>query len=117
MKERTFSNMKEALKGLEEAGYTASFIFENNQLRVAESDQTFKAGELKIVETFRFEGESNPDDMSIIYVIESKGGCKGTLTDAFGVYGTSEISEFMDRVSDSRSEEERPNILPSDSVC
>jgi hypothetical protein len=29
---------------------------------------------------------SDPDDMAIVYAIEGKGGIRGTLADAFGVY-------------------------------
>lgn len=42
--------------------------------------------ELKIIKTFRFEGDSNPDDSSIIYLIEANDGLIGYSMDAYGVY-------------------------------
>ncbi len=38
-----------------------------------------------IREVHRFEGVSDPDDMEILYAIESVRGVRGTLADAFGV--------------------------------
>ena len=35
---------------------------------------------------YRFEGDSSPDDNSVLYAIESKGGIKGVLVDAYGTY-------------------------------
>lgn len=42
--------------------------------------------ELKIIKTFRFEGESDPSDSSIIYVLEANDGLTGYSMDAYGVY-------------------------------
>ena len=39
-----------------------------------------------IREFHRVEGVSDPDDMAIVYAIESKSGVRGTFADAFGVY-------------------------------
>ncbi|WP_276482158.1 hypothetical protein [Paraflavitalea pollutisoli] len=45
----------------------------------------YQPDDLKIIRTFRFEGESNPDDSSILYVIEAKDGTVGYSLDAYGV--------------------------------
>lgn len=41
---------------------------------------------LTIIKTFRFEGESDPSDSSILYVIEANDGLIGYSIDAYGVY-------------------------------
>ncbi len=41
---------------------------------------------LNIIKTFRFEGESDPSDSSILYVIEANDGLVGYSIDAYGVY-------------------------------
>src|SRR5207249_9152564 len=46
----------------------------------------------------RFEGGSDPDDMAIIYALESASGLHGTLVDAFGVYSNPAISAYLGRV-------------------
>ena len=52
----------------------------------------FRAEDLTIREFHRFEGVSDPDDMSIVYAIESRDGTRGTLVDAFGVYSNPAVT-------------------------
>jgi hypothetical protein len=42
--------------------------------------------ELKIIKTYRFEGDSDPSDEAIIYVIKANDGIIGYSLDAYGVY-------------------------------
>lgn len=44
----------------------------------------YQPGELEIVKVFRFEGESNPSDSEILYVIRAKDGLVGYSQDAYG---------------------------------
>jgi hypothetical protein len=67
-------------------------------LRAAEGGRTFRADELLIREFHRFEGVSDPDDMSIVYAIESRDGTRGTLVDAFGVYASPAVALVLERV-------------------
>ena len=46
----------------------------------------YKATELDVVKFYRSEGMSNPDDNTILYVIETTTGEKGHLVDAYGMY-------------------------------
>ncbi len=41
---------------------------------------------VRLPKEFRFEGDSNPDDSSIIYLIEANDGLIGYSMDAYGVY-------------------------------
>ena len=54
--------------------------------------------QIEIINFFRFEGESDPDDNAILYVIETNDGVKGILIDAYGVYNSSKISQFLRNV-------------------
>lgn len=54
--------------------------------------------ELSIVEHYRFEGASDPDDMSVIYAIKSDDGLKGIVADAFGVYANPDLGGFLEKV-------------------
>jgi len=38
---------------------------------------------------------SDPDDMAIVYAIETAGGIRGTLVDAYGVYSDPAVSAFL----------------------
>ena len=46
----------------------------------------------------RFEGVSDPDDMAIVYGIESLDGTQGSLVDAFGTYSNATVSAFLQDV-------------------
>ncbi len=46
----------------------------------------YKPEELKIIRTYRFEGESDPSDSAIIYLFEANDGLIGYSIDAYGVY-------------------------------
>mgnify|MGYP003651233956 FL=1 len=41
---------------------------------------------LEVIKYYRFEGMSDPDDNTILYVIETTTGEKGLLVDAYGMY-------------------------------
>jgi len=64
----------------------------------------FRPDEVVIREYRRFEGVSDPDDMSIVYAIETEGGTRGTLVDAYGVYSDPAVSTFLSTVPMRRSE-------------
>ncbi len=91
------------LDRLDHRGFTAHFGVIGDGLRDLGTGATFRADEIRICDTFRFEGVSDPDDMAIVYAIESRTGVRGTLVDAFGVYSNPAISEFMDRVAIGRA--------------
>ena len=52
--------------------------------------------DLKIIRTYRFEGESDPSDSSIIYLIEANDGLVGYSMDAYGVYSDHEDDGYDD---------------------
>ncbi len=76
-------------------GYTDDFKVTDEGLKSLRTDKIYQPDDISIVNFFRFEGISDPDDMSILYVIETNDGIKGTLIDAFGTYADPEITEFI----------------------
>jgi hypothetical protein len=98
MNSKPYTNMLEAIQGLRRRGFTGNFEFLNREFRDVSSGRTFKAGELTIVEHHRFEGVSDPDDMSVVYAIESDAGPKGVIADAFGVYANPDLGRFLENV-------------------
>ncbi|MGK7396141.1 MAG: hypothetical protein ACNS62_16305 [Candidatus Cyclobacteriaceae bacterium M3_2C_046] len=90
--------LTEKLETLASEGYQDQFIFSDNKLKNNQSGQIYGPEDLEIIKMFRFEGESNPADMSILYVLESKKGEKGTLVNAYGTYGDHELDEFIKKL-------------------
>lgn len=52
--------------------------------------------QLSILKTYRFEGESNPSDMEILYIIKANDGLIGYSIDAYGMYSNHEHEEGYD---------------------
>jgi hypothetical protein len=77
--------MTGAIADLVRRGFTANLRVVPGGLRAA-TGETLRPRDLVIREVHRFEGVSDPDDMEILYAIESASGVRGTLADAFGVY-------------------------------
>ncbi|MDB5200696.1 MAG: hypothetical protein JWQ27_105 [Ferruginibacter sp.] len=46
----------------------------------------YQPEDCRIVKTYRFEGMSDPGDMSILYIIQTNDGLTGYSLDAYGVY-------------------------------
>jgi hypothetical protein len=90
------TDQEKLMKKLEEEGYTDQFRVEKKVLHsLTETKKTYKPKDVKAVNFYRFEGISDPDDMSILYAIETCDGRKGTLVDAYGRYSDEATGEFM----------------------
>jgi hypothetical protein len=96
------TDMEKCLAKLESEGYTDQYRVEKGRLCNLTSKKKYKAKEVKAVNFYRFEGISNPDDMSILYAIETSDGRKGTLADAYGFYSDDETGEFMNQIEISK---------------
>ncbi len=99
MSVKRYTNMVEAIEELKKRGFTANFEFLDQTFRDVDSGRTFKADELTIVEHHRFEGASDPDDMSVVYAMESDDGLKGVIADAFGLYANPDLGGFLEKVT------------------
>jgi hypothetical protein len=86
------------MEELHEKGFTEHLTVSGDRLVVLDRDVSFSADEVVIRCVERFEGISDPDDMSVVYAIETESGLRGTLTDAFGVYSNPEVTAFIERV-------------------
>lgn len=92
---RTFDTLSEAVETLQLAGYTYDFNLTKNQLECQQLQAVFDESEFEVDEFHRFEGDSNPDDTSIIYAIHTCTGAKGLLVDAYGVYSSALSPEMI----------------------
>ncbi|GAC1419221.1 MAG: hypothetical protein NVS1B13_20010 [Flavisolibacter sp.] len=93
------TDLQKCLAKLEVNGYNDQFKVENKRLvSLKEGKNKYKPKEVKAVNFYRFEGDSNPDDTSILYAIETIDGRKGTLIDAYGNYSDDDTGAFMQEV-------------------
>ena len=79
--------MLDALNDLKERGFTLDFNLANGVLHNSNQEVTLSPDDFEICEFYRFEGMSQPDDMSIVYAIKSdKYNVKGVFVNAYGTY-------------------------------
>ena len=97
--ERSLINVEHKLN---KDGFTEDFRVMDGRLHTIGNDRSkgYSPNEVTIVDFYRFEGESNPDDMSILYAIQTADGVKGTISTAFGTYADSDVDEFLRTVED-----------------
>lgn len=56
----------------------------------------YQPEDLQIIKVFRFEGESDPSDMAIIYILRTGDGVTGYSLDAYGAYSSHEQESGYD---------------------
>ena len=54
----------------------------------------YQADELKIIKTYRFEGESDPSDSSILYLMEGNDGTIGYSVDSYGAFSNHDDVDY-----------------------
>jgi hypothetical protein len=100
------TTLTEVLALASEHGYTASFrAVDGDNLQITDGARNLSPEDVRIPNFYRFEGASNPDDMAILYLIETNDGFKGALVDAYGTYSDEKISEFVKAVTDIQKSE------------
>lgn len=92
-------------------GYTVNFKVEKDLLWDS-GYRYYKPGEVTIKDFYRFEGESDPADNSILYLITTTDGQKGMLTDAYGAYGDARIAEFVKKVTHIQKQKPEAKYIP-----
>ncbi len=96
--DNAYSSLSVAIRKLQEEGYTEDFNLCNAGVENKTKKKVHAASELNVVKYYRFEGESNPDDNTVLYVIETASGDKGLLLDAYGAYSGNVPKELMDKL-------------------
>ncbi|HEX2532500.1 MAG TPA: hypothetical protein VHK69_02125 [Chitinophagaceae bacterium] len=92
------TDLQKCLNKLEAEGYNDQYKMQGESLYNLSCGVNYKPEDLIAVNFYRFEGPSNPDDMSILYAIETTDGRKGTIIDAYGLYADENLGAFMQAV-------------------
>ena len=80
---------------MKEEGFKEDFQVTDRGLTTFDKGKHYQPDQVKIVSFYRFEGESDPGDNMILYVIETDDGCRGTLADGYGAYADQDVSKFI----------------------
>ncbi len=82
-----YDNLIDALKDLKAKGYSTDFNIAFDNIQCNHTGKALSPAEFEIVAHYRFEADTDPDESSVLYVVESKDGAlKGTLITPYGIY-------------------------------
>ncbi|SDQ29498.1 phosphoribosylpyrophosphate synthetase [Flagellimonas zhangzhouensis] len=79
MNKHSFSTLSEAVNTLTSEGFKEDFEAGETSIIALYSKKEYDPSELKILGTYRFEGETNPSDEATVFALEASDGTKGTL--------------------------------------
>ncbi len=89
----------EALERLRALGYASSFsATDDGELRCEDCDTRHDPATMRIDETVRFEGSSNPGDEGILLALRCSCEMRGVYTSAYGPAATTADSAVLTRL-------------------
>ncbi len=96
----SYDTLSQATTALKKQGYKIDFDFKEGKLQDVNSKEEYESSKFHIVKLFRFEGMTNPSDMSIVYAISTADGekNKGLLIDAYGTYSDDDSAEALKKM-------------------
>ncbi len=103
--------MVSCLNSLLTQGFETQFKAVKNGLKSLATEKVYSAEEVQVLNFYRFEGESDPADNSIVYAIETKDGERGTLIDAYGPYSDTNVTKFMQMVEEINKKTQKEQSL------
>lgn len=96
------TTLSRVLEKLHEKGFDHELrMSDHGRLQNTDEQKIYNPEDLTIIKTYRFEGESDPSDSSILYVMEDQQGIKGYVLDAYGAYSShteAGFNEFMQKI-------------------
>ncbi|GLR17561.1 phosphoribosylpyrophosphate synthetase [Portibacter lacus] len=99
MKQNNYDTLSEAVKAMQDKGYTEDFSIKEEGIECVKLDTTMKPSDFDVDQMFRFEGMTNPDDSSVLYAISSeKNNLKGLLVSAYGTYADPMNMEMVQKL-------------------
>ncbi|MBP0903690.1 hypothetical protein ACFSKN_03810 [Mariniflexile gromovii] len=89
---------KDYIKIYQKKGYTANFHYKGDKLISSETKNEYTPKDVFIVAEHRYEGMSDPSDMSILYIIKTNKEERGTLLLGYGPNTDLELAEFFKKI-------------------
>lgn len=105
------ATLSRVMEKFRQNGYDHEFRVTEKGGELHETREVFAPEDLLIVKVFRFEGASDPADMSVLYAVETSNGKKGYLLDAFGTYSDYDGDHFLKFIRQVRVDERESQLL------
>jgi len=96
----SYTTLSEAVNDLQKSGYTDELEFGDECIVCTQKGASMDPEQFQIDEFHRFEGNSDPEDQSIVYAISAKDHpIKGILVSAYGMDASSLTQEMVRKLA------------------
>ena len=93
---KMYDTVSEAVNDMVKRGYTENFVVKNKTLYCHEKNVSLNPDEFNIDELFRFEGNTDPADETVVYAIAAlHHSIKGILVSAYGAQSAPKDDEMI----------------------
>lgn len=103
------TTLSQVMKTLSERGIQREFrMNESSEMKFENSEKKYQPSDLTILKTYRFEGDSAPDDNAVLYVVKDTAGNIGMIIDSYGAdsnYPGEKFDEFLRDIPVQESDE------------
>ena len=97
----------ECLESVRKKGFKEDFKVDNGMMTGINTQRSYSPEQVNILNFYRFEGDSDPADNSILYVIETDDCLRGTLVDGYGPTSDPDVQPFLEEVENIKKK--KPN--------
>jgi hypothetical protein len=109
----SYDSLSTCINDLQKRGYTADLEVNERGLISRVREEPLDPELFTIDEFYRFEGTSDPADMSIVYAISSEElGIKGLIVNAFGTYASGIVNRMVSRLDVHAGNESYDRLTP-----
>ncbi|RKS96693.1 hypothetical protein [Chryseobacterium defluvii] len=103
------TTLSQVMEKLSQRGITREFrMTESGKMKFENSGKDYQPSDLNILKTYRFEGDSNPDDSAVLYIVKDTEGNIGMIIDSYGAdsnYPGHEFDAFLRDIPIQESDE------------
>lgn len=103
------TTLSQVMNTLSKRGIQREFRMDDSgEMKFENSEKTYKPADLTILKTYRFEGESDPDDNAVLYLLKDTTGNIGMIIDSYGAdsnYPGEKFDEFLRDIPVQESDE------------
>jgi len=96
-----YAPVSEALNKLHTKGFIIDFNLEENIMGFKTGK--YNPADFEIVDTYRYEGDSDPGDEATVYALESKKGIKGVLVSGYGFSSDMDTEELLKKLRNKKA--------------
>lgn len=103
---RSMTPLSVVMERLREKGYGQELIIGKEGAYFEGQATVYQPSSLAIIKVYRFEGESDPADMAVIYAVRADDGTVGYLLNAYGTYSDQDNPFYEDFIRNVRMDEQ-----------